>query len=274
MTPDDAETLRILVQARSGVVISPSNTYQIQSRLGPLARRENLGSVEDLFTAMKIGRDERLLWAVTEAMAPTETWFFRDSNPFAQFRDEVLPRLVASRERPIRVWSAACSTGQEAWSLSMAIAEARGLGADARVELFASDLSESCLHKAQSGLYTQFEAQRGLPIRMLLRYFEKQDEMWKVNTDLARAPRWRRINLLSDLTPLGEMDVIFCRNTVGGFDKTSRRRVLEQFRTMLGADGYLFLGVTENADDIDGFYPAGAPGLYCRAPNRQAQAAA
>ncbi len=273
MTPEDAEALRILVQARSGVMVNPANTYQIETRLGPIARREGAGGIGELIGVIRTGRDERLMWAVTEAMVCTETWFFRDVEPFDRLKHEVLPTLSASRDRPIRLWSASCATGQEAWSMAMCVTEAHGLRSDARIELFASDLSEAGLQKAQSGLYTQFEAQRGLPIRMLLRYFEKQDEMWQVRPELSRAVRWRRINLLSDLTPLGEMDVIFCRNTLAQFDKNSRRRVLEQFRAMLAEDGYLFLGAAERADDIEGFFPTSLNGLYRRRPAQQVQAA-
>ena len=274
MTPENVEALKMMVQSRAGVLVNPDNTYQIESRLGPLARREGAASVNDLITAIRASRDERQMWAVTEAMVNTETWFFRDDEPFQRLRTDILPRLAASRARPLRIWSASCASGQEAYSLGMAIAEEHSSLGDARIELFGSDLSEACVQKAQSGLYTQFEVQRGLPIRMLLRYFEKQDEMWKVKADLSRAVRWRRINLLSDLTPLGQMDVIFCRNTVSALDRTSRRRVLEQFRGMLADDGYLFLGLTETADDIEGFFPAaGLPGLYSRSPERQVQAA-
>ncbi|MEI7931646.1 MAG: protein-glutamate O-methyltransferase CheR [Alphaproteobacteria bacterium] len=273
MTPEDAEALRILVQARSGVMVNPANTYQIETRLGPVARREGVGAVDELIGAIRTGRDERLMWAVTEAMVCTETWFFRDVEPFDRLKHEILPQLSAARDRPLRIWSASCSTGQEAWSLAMSVAEARAMRSDARVELFASDLSDACLQKAQSGLYTQFEAQRGLPIRMLLRYFEKQDEMWQVRQELSRAVRWRRINLLSDLTPLGEMDVIFCRNTLSQFDRNSRRRVLEQFRSMLAEDGYLFLGAAEAADDIEGFFQTSQSGLYRRRREQQTQAA-
>ncbi len=274
MTPDDAEALKMMVQSRSGVLVNADNTYQIESRLGPIARREGKASVDELIAAIRSNRDERLMWAVTEAMVNTESWFFRDSEPFDRLRKDILPRLAAARSRPIRIWSASCAGGQEAYSLAMAVAEERPSLGDARIELFGSDISEACIHKAQSGLYNPFEAQRGLPIRMLLRYFEKQDEMWKARSDLAGALRWRRINLLSDLTPLGTMDVIFCRNTVNAFDRSSRRRVLEQFRGLLVEDGYLFLGLDEGADDIEGFYPAaGLPGVYTRTPDRQVEAA-
>lgn len=273
MTPEDAEALRILVQARSGVMVNPANTYQIETRLGPVARREGVSGIDELIGVIRAGRDERLMWAVTEAMVCTETCFFRDVDPFDRLKHEVLPELSAARERPIRIWSASCATGQEAWSLAMCVAEARGMRSEARIELFASDLSEAGLQKAQSGLYTQFEAQRGLPIRMLLRYFEKQDEMWRVRPELSRAVRWRRINLLSDLSPLGEMDIIFCRNTLSQFDRNSRRRVLEQFRAMLAEDGYLFLGLSEAADDIEGFFPTSLSGLYRRRREQQTRAA-
>jgi len=190
------------------------------------------------------------LWAVTEALTSAETMFFRDRAPFQQFREEILPRLARAREdQPIRVWSAACSTGQEPYSLAMIVDDERSKFPAARVELFGSDLSERRLEKAQSGLYTQFEVQRGLPIRLLVRHFEKAEEMWLLSPRLRQMVRWRRINLLADLRPLGQFDVIFCRNVVSGLDPATRHRVLDQLARALPPDGYLVLGMDETVGE-------------------------
>lgn len=275
MKLDDIEALKMIVHSRSGMVVDPSKTYSIETRLGPLARREGFSSIGELITAVRTRRDDRLMWAVTEAMASTETSFFRDETPFNQFRDEMLPKLTAQRGgAPIKVWSAACASGQEAYSLAMVVEEERAKLAGTQVELFASDLSEICIEKSQAGLYTQFEIQRGLPIRFLLRYFEKAGEMWRVQPSLRQAVRWKRINLLADLTPLGRFDVIFCRYAIGQFDEPTRRRVLGQLALALPEDGYLVLGLTETAAGSDALRPVpGQPGLYMRNPAYRAAAA-
>jgi chemotaxis protein methyltransferase CheR len=275
MRPDDVETIRAMVHARSGVVIDPEKTYQIETGLAPVARRAGFASLPDLVQAIRAQRDERLLWAATEALTSSETSFFRDRAPFRLFREEILPTLVAERgDRPIRVWCAAAGTGQEPYSLAMVLDDEQAKLAGARVELFASDISERSIERAQRGLYTQFEVQRGLPIRLLVRHFEKVDEQWSLSARIRQMVRWRRINLLADLRPLGRFDVIFCRNVITSFDEPTRRRVLDQLADALPEDGWLLLG----ADEIVGgaserLKPvAGRRGVY--APGREAHAAA
>jgi chemotaxis protein methyltransferase CheR len=275
MKSDDIEILRILVQSRSGVVIDPAKTYLIESRLGPVARREGFVSLADLDTALRTRRDERLMWAVTEALTDTNTSFFRDSDVYDQFRDSILPRFAGPRAGPVRIWSAACASGQEPYSLAMALEDERSRLGGARVELFASDLSEACLEKAQSGLYTQFEVQRGLPIRLLVRHFERHGEMWRIAPALAQAIRFRRINLLADLSALGKFEVIFCRYAVNQFEPGVRRRVLAQLAGLLSDDGILVLGQGEAAEGVDGLTGvAGHGGLFVRTSVARESAAA
>ena len=269
MRAEEIEVVRGMVLARSGVVVDPSKTYLIESRLAPVVRREGFISQSEMLQAIRARRDDKLMWAVTEALTSSETCFFRDIAPFDQFRDEVLPTLAAARgETPIRVWSAACATGQEAYSLAMIVDEERSkLPGAARIELFGSDLSERSLEKAQAGVYTHFEVQRGLPIRLLVRHFERAGDMWALSTRIRQMVRWRRINLLADLRALGLFDVIFCRNAVSAFDEPVRRRVLEQLALALPPDGRLVLGLDETVVGVtDALQPVpGRRGLY--APN-------
>jgi chemotaxis protein methyltransferase CheR len=275
MRPEDVETIRAMVHARSGVVIDPEKTYQIETGLAPVARRAGFASLPDLVQAIRAQRDERLLWAATEALTSSETSFFRDRVPFRVFREEILPTLIADRgDKPIRVWCAAAGTGQEPYSLAMILDDEQAKLADARVELFASDISERSLERAQRGLYTQFEVQRGLPIRLLVRHFEKVEEQWSLSPRIRQMVRWRRINLLADLRPLGRFDVIFCRNVIASFDEPTRRRVLDQLANALPADGWLVLGADETLGGAsERLRPvAGRRGIY--APSREAHAAA
>lgn len=271
MKPEDCELIAQLCAARAGLSVDPDKTYLIESRLGPVARREGFGSIEDLIADLKTHREDRLAWSVVEAMAAGETAFFRDRAPFELFRTEVLPALARLRDgEPIRVWSAACGSGQEIYSLAMIVEEERGaLEPGARVELFASDLSERALEKAQSGLYTQFEIQRGLPIRQLVRHFEKTDEMWALSPRIRQMVRWRRINLVSDLSAAGRFDVIFCRYVLNSLTLKARPRLLENLARALSPEGFLFLGEGEAPQGlIDAFQPVpGRPGLYARNPS-------
>jgi len=273
--PEEIEIIRRIVQARSGLVIDPDKTYRIETCLAPVARREGFGDISEMIRDIQTKRNSDLMWTVTESLANTETSFFRDRAPFQQFREDILPELAHARDgAPIRIWSAACSTGQEPYSLAMIVDDEASKYPGLKIELFGSDLSERCLEKAQSGLYTQFEVQRGLPIRLLVRHFEKNDETWSLNPRIRQSVRWRRVNLLADLTGLGQFDVIFCRNVVSGFDPQVARRVLDQLAAALPEDGRLILGIEETASDFtDALRPiAGRRGVY--APNPEFRKAA
>lgn len=274
MKPEDADMLKILVKARSGVVINAANSYQLETSLTGVARREGCASPDELLARLRGGRDERLMWAVTEALTPSDTAFFRDPAVFDLLAREVLPRFAGPRSAPVRLWSAACSTGQEAWSLAMTVEDNRAALGGARFELYGSDISEGALARARTAAYSQFEVQRGLPIRQLLRHFEKRDETWRVAPALIPQVRWRRISLLSDLTPLGRFEVIFARNVVRYFDWSTRRRVLDQLGGLLTDDGVLFLGLDEAMEEIEGLHPIlPGSGVYSRAAPGQAKAA-
>lgn len=271
------DLLAALGRARAGVRIETEKPYLIESRLAPLARRENYDSIDALIAALRSKREERLIWAVVEALCRSETRFFRDRETFAQLRDQVLPALSQRRrETPIRIWSAACATGQEVYSMAIAAAEAPGLVPGARFEFFGSDLSERSLEKAQAGIYTQFEVQRGLPIRLLIKYFENQDDTWAISPRIRQMVRWRRINLLADLSAMGRFDVILLRNVLGGMEASLRGKVARALAALLPEDGVLVLDPEDDASEIDELLtPApGGRGIYLRDPSIRAAAAA
>lgn len=274
MTPQEIALVADLVRRRSGVVVDVDKTYLIESRLAPVARREGFPGVSGLIREIAERRDEKLIWPVVEAMASTETLFFRDRTPFDQLRNDILPVLARSRQDPIRIWSVGCATGQEPYSLAMLVDEERSAHAGLKVDLFASDLSERCLEKAHSGLYTQFEVQRGLPSRLLIKYFEKIDDAWVLSPRIRQMVRWRRVNLIGDLKPLGQFDVIFCRNVLSAFDHSTRKTVLEQLALALTDDGFLMLGLNETVTGLtQAFRPVpGRRGLYVRNPSHRAAA--
>lgn len=273
MTPQDRELIAGLCAARAGFRIDASKAYLLESRLALLARREDFLTIPDLMDALRRTRDERLIWSVVEAMTGGESCFFRDGGPFEDLAEDILPRQ-AERGRPVRVWSAACGTGQEVYSLAMLLEETEALARGGRIDLFASDISERALEKAQSGLYTQFEVQRGLPIRLLVRHFEKEGEMWAISPRLRQMVRWRRINLLADLSRLTGFDVILCRYVLCDATDAARRQIASGLARALAPGGYLVLGSNERAEGLtEALAPVeGRPGLYVRRPVIQAAA--
>ena len=275
MNPDDMELLAALARQRGGLRIESDKAYLVESRLNPLARREGFESIEAMVAALRAHRDDRLIWAVVEALTLNETAFFRDREVFAHLRDELLPALSRQqRDRPIRIWSAACSTGQEVYSLAMTAAESRDIEPGAQFEFFGSDLSDRCLEKAQSGLYTQFEVQRGLPIRLLVKHFENQDEMWAISPRIRQSVRWRRINLMADLSSMGKFDAILLRNVLPGLDPGVHGRVIESLTARLEDDGVLLLGGGETLPGAaSALRPvANHPGLFKPDPSARAAA--
>ena len=245
MTAEDRVFLAELAAARAGLKVDADKAYLIESRLAPLARREGFASLPELIQALRGEADERLAAAAVEALASSETRFFRERAALQRLWREVVPELARRRDGPVRIWSAGCASGQEIYSLAMLQAEAPA--ATGRVELFASDLSERLLERARSGLYTGVEVQQGLSARQLVRHFENRDDGFQLVRALRQEVRWRRVNLLEDLGPLGTFDVVLCRHVLGGLTAAARRRVVEALAGVVAPDGVLVLGEGEEA---------------------------
>ena len=257
MTPLDYEFLRQLLKDRSGLDLSADKQYLVESRLLPLARRANLAGIPELVQKLRSGGDQ-LTTQVVEAMTTNETFFFRDKIPFDHLRDYVLPALIQARasRRSLRIWSAACSTGQEPYSIAMGLREYGAALAGWRIEIVATDLSQEVLEKSKAGLYSQFEVQRGLPIQLLVKYFTQLGELWQLSADIRGMVQHRQLNLLQDFSHLGKFDVIFCRNVLIYFDQETKSAIFERMSKMLEADGTLFLGAAESVVGItDAFRP-------------------
>ena len=257
MNPDDLEFLTGLVRARTGLVLRGDKAYFAQTRLAPLARREGAGSEEALVTSLRATGAARLTQAAGESMTIADTAFFRDMAVFDHIREVVLPELAASSaDGQISIWCAGCSTGQEAYSLAIIADEVRSRLPNVTIDIIGTDLSRRALEKAHSGLYTQFEVQRGLPIRTLLEHFHKADDMWCVSERLRQTIRWRQLNLLEDRRSVRRFDLLLCRNVTSGFEPETRRRVQETLTAAMGPGGYLVLGANESAE-ASGFESAG-----------------
>ena len=274
MTPQDFDYLRKLLKERSGLVLSAEKQYLAESRLLPVARRHGLGNLTELVGKLKLPAPT-LANEVVEAMTTNETFFFRDKIPFDHVRDTVLPALIAARarEKRIRIWCTAASTGQEPYSLAMVLMGFHAQLAGFRVDILATDLAGEVLERAKSGIYTQFEVQRGLPIQLLVKYFSKAGENWQIAPDLRAMVQFRPLNLLNDFSPLGGFDLVFCRNVLIYFDQPTKTSVLNRLARQMPGDGYLVLGAAETVVGLtDAFKPVhDRRGLY--EPNAAARTA-
>ena len=265
MKPGDFDFIANLVRDRSGLVLTPDKSYLVESRLGPITRREGIASLDELVSIMRLRGDLRLIDAVVDAMTTNETFFFRDKTPFEHLQNIILPDLVAKkRGGTIRIWCAAASTGQEPYSIAMVIDQLGHKMGGCKVEILGTDISERCLEKAKTGIYTQFEVQRGLPVQHLMKYFKKDGENWRINDQIKNTVRYRQMNLLDDFRTLGKFDIIFCRNVLIYFDIATKKRVLERMATQVEGTGYLLMGAAETVLGItDSFKPVPhARGLY------------
>lgn len=235
------------LKKRSGLSISKQKEYLLESRLQPIAREQGIANVVELLTKVMATRDNAMLERITDAMTTNESMFFRDTKPFEQIKQIVLPALMEKNlMRPIRIWSAACSTGQEVYSLLMTLEEEKAKYPNLRYEIIGSDISPTVVKKAQEGIYTQFEIQRGLPIQMLLKYFEqRENNQWQVKENLRKAATFKEMNLLDPYASLGKLDLILCRNVLIYFDEKGKSDVLNRCAGVLNDPGFLFLGSAE-----------------------------
>jgi chemotaxis protein methyltransferase CheR len=244
MSPEGFAFIAGLVKSRSGLVLTPDKQYMLDTRLGPLLKREKLACLDALAVRLREPRATLLADAVTEALTTNESSFFRDGKPFDHLK-RALPGLAAARPpgMPLRIWSAACSAGQEAYSIAMLLQEMEPGGQKA--EILGTDISQEVLARAREGYFTQFEVQRGLPARLLVKYFRQESGRWQVSPALRAMTRFEHLNLLSDLRALGRFDIIFCRNVLIYFDAPTKTQVLTALAARLAPDGLLYLGGAE-----------------------------
>ena len=243
----DYDFLRRMLRERSGLVLGADKQYLVESRLLPVSRRAGVAGLKGLMEKVRNRPNENLIVEVVEAMATNESLFFRDKIPFDHFRETIMPALLVARaqSRRIRIWCAAASTGQEPYSLAMALKEMGPALAGWRTEILATDFSLQVLEKAKAGIYSQFEVQRGLPIQMLVKYFIQIGEMWQIAPEIRAMVQFKPFNLLNECTQLGSFDIVFCRNVLIYFDQPTKTKVLDRIARVIVPDGYLVLGAAE-----------------------------
>ncbi len=246
MNPEEFRWISGFLKERSGLALTEDKRYLVESRLKTLLRETGTDSLSGLITKLRNSSDENLRRAVVEAMTTNESMFFRDTKPFERLKQTVLPKLIPAHQGgTINIWSAACSNGQEPYSLAMMLEENKALLGGKNYRITATDLDTQVLKKAQEGVYTQFEVQRGLPIQMLLKYFEqKENNTWQVKSTLKTNITFRQHNLLDSSNP-GSFDLIFCRNVLIYFDENDKRTVLERLASRMPGYGVLLLGSAE-----------------------------
>ena len=249
----DFDYIRQLVRDRTGVVLSEDKDYLIESRLTLLAKEAGENSVSGLVAKVRQERFNPLYELIIEALMTNETFFFRDEHPFQALKKAILPELLNHRqlERTLNIWCAACSSGQEPYSIAMLLCEYFPQLISWNVQLIASDISASMLERASSGRYTKHEISRGLPQTLLQKYCQPCGNAWIFKDNIRRMIEFRQINLTQAFAPIPQMDIIFLRNVLIYFDIEMKRNILAKVRRVLRPDGYLFLGGGETTVNLD-----------------------
>lgn len=255
-----------LVMDLCGIFLDESKGYLIESRLGPLASEFGCITYTELVRKAKVQRDKQLLSKIIDAITTNETLFFRDGSPFEALQFKALPELLDAKSKTafpqrVRIWSAACSTGQEVYSLAMTLYELIPNIHQWDVQVLGTDISDAALSQASSGIYSAFEIERGMKPALLSRYFTRHGNGYKVKDELRSLCSFQRQNLQEPFKVAGPFDIIFCRNVVIYFTPTARRDIFTRLAASLQSEGYLFVGSAESLSDLG---PRFQPHHHCR----------
>lgn len=252
MQPHYFDYLANFLKAKSGLIVSADKAYLLESRLAPIASKWRLSSLDCLVEKIQNSGSSQLTTDVIEAMTTNESSFFRDGTPFEHFEKLMLPYLRKARsgQRRISIWSAAASSGQEAYSLAMLLKEHEAEFAGWRIDIFATDLSCEMIRRCRDGVYSEFEVKRGLPTRMMQKYFRSEGNSWRIEENLRKMVTFQQMNLIDQKNPskypgIPVFDIIFCRNVMIYFDRQAKADILTKLRCHLADDGFMLLGGSE-----------------------------
>jgi chemotaxis protein methyltransferase CheR len=247
LTSETISNVCTIVRSRSAIELDESKSYLIEARLLPVARAHGMNSIGDLIQEVHAKRRPDLERHVVEAMTTNETSFFRDSHPFEALKSRLLPEIRATNatRRTLNIWSAACSTGQEIYSVAMTIREHFPEFANWNVQLVGTDLAETVLEKARAAKFSLAEVNRGLPALLLAKYFQRDGMHWQLRPELRGMAKFSKLNLIERWPPLPTMDIVFLRNVLIYFAPEVKRTILEKIRSVLAPHGVLFLGAAE-----------------------------
>jgi chemotaxis protein methyltransferase CheR len=265
MTPQDMLELAKLVKQLCGLALDDSKGYLVESRLTHLATDAGCTNYVDLCRRAVAG-DRQLRTKIIDAITTHETLFFRDGSPFNVLQHRVIPDIIDSKahaplSKRIRFWCAACSTGQECYSIAIVLSELLPDIASWNINILGTDIADSSIAQASRGAYSAYEIGRGMPAHYLNKYMVREGATWKVRDPLRALVRFDRRNLLETFHDLGPFDVIFCRNAAIYFDQPTRQNLFLRLAEQLSPGGYLFVGASESLADLG---PRFAPKMYCR----------
>ncbi len=251
LTPENYGFLERYIHQETGISLGQDKLYLLESRLVPLLQDESLGSLNELCTRLRQGVSESLRRRIAESMTTHETLFFRDPAVFEALRTDLLPELARKRQstKTLRIWSAACSSGQEPYSLAMLLFEAGY--SDWKLDILGTDLSSRILARAATGRFLQIEINRGMPAPLLVKYFQRAGLEWQIKDEIRRVVRFAPLDLRQSMRGLGPFDFVLCRNVLIYFDMPTRKKILAELRGTLAPGGYLLLGASETTFNLD-----------------------
>jgi len=251
---DNYRFLREHIYSQAGIVLEDDKHYLLETRLSPIVRQLGLGSINDLCALLKAGRQTDVNRRVVEAMTTNETYFFRDPAQYDSIRSVLLPRLREERRdtRRMRFWSAASSTGQEAYSLAMALLEDGFAGWN--TQILGTDFASKVVERARTGKFQQIEVNRGLPAHLLVKYLRRAGVEWQLNEEVRRMAQFETIDLRKSMRALGPFDLVFCRNVMIYFDGPTKDQILKELHSTLFRGGWLLLGGAETAIGVDKWF--------------------
>lgn len=253
LTPDAITFVCTMVRERSAIELEASKSYLIEARLLPLAKQNGFTSTNDFIQGVRAKRHPDLERKLVEAMTTNETSFYRDTHPFTALRTAIIPEMCKLRvaQRSLNIWSAACSTGQELYSVAMLIREHFPNLNTWNVQLVGTDLSEAVLSRARAGKFSQIEVNRGLPAPLLLKYFDRAGMTWQIKPEIRSNASFTKLNLIERWPPLPQMDVVFLRNVLIYFSPDTKREILRKVRQVMSPHAILFLGAAETTMGLD-----------------------
>lgn len=250
LNPQDFQFIATLLKDKSGLALTQDKEYLLDSRLTPVARAKGYGHYSDLIKDLRSKQDATVIQEIVEAMTTNESLFFRDNKPFEALKQHVLPvvRERAGGRKKLRIWSAACSTGQEPYSVAITLKEENIPGW--QYEIVGTDIAQKVLTKAEQGIFSQFEVQRGMPIQLLLKYFlPQQDTSWLIKPEIKQMASFKLQNLLADCKGLGMFDIIMCRNVLIYFEEATKVDIVRRLAQQLQPGGFLIIGSSESLMD-------------------------
>ena len=269
ISPDEIKIISKYIQDICGIFLDQSKAYLIETRLRNILEEAGCVSFGELYSKAKFDATKALEKKIVDAITTNETLFFRDSGPFELLQHKILPDLIDSRTAkssspqpvPIKIWSAACSTGQEVYSISMVLKELLAETSKYNIKLLGTDISDTAIAQASYGTYNKFEIERGLTRDKFQKYFVTNGDKWKVKDEIRSLVTFRRMNLILPINGLGKFDIVFCRNVAIYFTLEERKKLFDKIANILEQDGYLIIGSTES---LTGVCPRFEPKRYLR----------